>query len=156
MKECLQYHQLVRMVQIAMESHEGQYDIGGKPYFLHPCAVMLKVVDHYGYDYELMQIAMGHDLIEDTWIKEANLHSAGFSERVISGIVALSKRDDLSYEDYKKQVLDNEDAMRVKLMDIEHNSDLSRLPREPNEKDLRRLEAYKKFAQEISEKLRKE
>lgn len=147
------YYQLIRMIELMMKAHEDQLDIGQRPYFFHPMAVMQKVADRYDDDYELMQIAVGHDLIEDTWVKEDHLKNAGFSDRVISGIVALSKHEGLSYEDYKLQVFANVDAMRVKLYDIDHNSDLRRLGREPKERDLKRLDAYSQFAQELVDRL---
>lgn len=153
MKESLQYHELERMIALAMQSHEGQFDIGKKPYFLHPLAVMHKVAMKYSDDFELMQIAMGHDLIEDTWISEAQLIRMKFTQRVVDGIVALSKKKDEPIEDYKAKVFASVDAMRVKLMDLEHNMDLSRLGREPSERDLKRHADYAQFVKEIQAKL---
>ena len=54
---------LDRMLLLATTAHAGQFDRGGKPYILHPLAVMhlLGTTDE-----ELMCIAVGHDIIEDT------------------------------------------------------------------------------------------
>ena len=149
------YHMLMRMIELAMQAHEEQFDMAQRPYFLHPLTVMQSIADHYDDDFVLMQIAMGHDLIEDTWVTKEHLENAGFSERVVDAIVALSKREGLSYKDYKKQVLASEDAMRVKFYDISHNMDIGRLGRIPTEKDLKRQELYKQFRDEIVVELEK-
>lgn len=51
------------MLVIATNAHAGQFDRGGAPYILHPLKVM-----HYlkSDDEELMCMALGHDVIEDT------------------------------------------------------------------------------------------
>ena len=76
------------MLVIATNAHAGQFDRGGAPYILHPLKVM-----HYlkSDDEELMCMALGHDVIEDTAVTYQDLRSAGISERVIAGIRALTK-----------------------------------------------------------------
>lgn len=148
-----EYHQLKRLIELAVAAHEDQFDIGGRPYFLHPLTVMQKVAEQHSDDLILMQIAIGHDLLEDTWVTEEHLQNLGISKRVIDGIIALTKVEGKSLKEYRKQVLESVDAMKVKLADLEHNSDISRLPDGLTDKDLRRLENYKIFKEEIIAKL---
>ena len=86
------------MLVIATNAHAGQFDRGGAPYILHPLKVM-----HYlkSDDEELMCMALGHDVIEDTAVTYQDLRDAGISERVIAGIRALTKQPGQTYDEYK-------------------------------------------------------
>ena len=137
------------MLVIATNAHSGQFDRGGAPYILHPLKVM-----HYlkSDDEELMCMALGHDVIEDTSVTYRDLRDAGISERVIAGIRALTKVPGLTYEEYKAGVFASEDAMRVKLADLRHNTDIRRL-KGVTEKDIARMAKYHLFFMEIKAKL---
>ena len=139
---------LSKMILVATAAHELQTDRGGKPYILHPLAVMRITEEYFGYDLDLMMIAVGHDLIEDTLITEESLRNLGFSDRVVNGILALSKDESKTYEDYKLQVKQNKDAMKVKYADLTHNTDLSRLEN-ISEADRDRTARYSKFKDEL-------
>jgi (p)ppGpp synthase/HD superfamily hydrolase len=140
---------LDKMLVIATNAHHGQYDRGGNPYILHPLKVM-----HYikSDDEELMCMALGHDVIEDTKVTYAELREAGISERVIKGIRALTKQPGQTYEEYKDGVFANIDAMRVKMADLRHNTDIRRL-KGVTQKDLDRIEKYHRFYVEIKARL---
>lgn len=137
------------MLRIATNAHAGQFDRGGAPYILHPLKVM-----HYlkSDDEELMCMALGHDVIEDTATTYKDLRDAGISERVIDGIRALTKVPGLTYEEYKEGVFASEDAMRVKLADLRHNTDIRRL-KGVTEKDIARMAKYHLFYMEIKARL---
>lgn len=145
--------QLSAMLVLATNRHEGQYDKGGVPYILHP----LKVA-HYlkTDDLELMTIAIGHDLIEDTFPDPdhgmAFLRYRGFSERVIAGICALTKIEGEPYDAYKRRVKANPDAVKVKMADLRHNTDIRRLKNNTvTEKDVERIRRYHAFYNELKE-----
>ena len=129
---------LNNMISLAVEAHNNQFDKGGMPYILHPLKVMhyLKTDDE-----ELQCIAIGHDIIEDTYVTALMLEKKGFTPRVISGINALTKIKNEALEDYMVRICDNTDAMRVKLCDLRHNSDIRRL-KGVTEKDMARLAKY--------------
>jgi (p)ppGpp synthase/HD superfamily hydrolase len=140
---------LGKMLLLATTHHAGQFDRGGAPYILHPLKVMhyLKTDDE-----ELMCIALGHDVIEDTSCTWADLRAAGLSERIIKGIEALTKMPGETYDEYKVRVLSSVDAMKVKLCDLRHNTDIRRL-KGVTEKDLARVAKYHAFYLEIKSKL---
>lgn len=140
---------LANMLLIATNAHAGQFDKGGKPYILHPLKVMhyLKTEDE-----ELQCIALGHDLIEDTDVTYSELIGAGMSARVIEGIRALTKMRGESYLEYKQRVLQNRDAMLVKLCDLRHNTDIRRL-KGITDKDVARIAKYHEFWVEIQRAL---
>lgn len=140
---------LGKMIVIATNAHAGQFDRGGNPYILHPLRVMsyLKTDDE-----ELMCIALAHDVIEDTSVTYKDLREAGMTERIIAGIRALTKQPGQTYEEYKAGVFANQDAMRVKMCDLRHNTDIRRL-KGVTEKDITRMAKYHAFYMELKAKL---
>lgn len=141
---------LGKMLVIVTNAHQGQFDRGGNPYILHPLKVM-----HYlkSEDEELLCIALGHDVIEDTGLTYQELREQGISERVIQGIKALTKVPGQTYEEYKEAVFSNRDAMQVKRADLRHNTDIRRL-KGVTEKDIARVAKYHQFYVEISTRLK--
>lgn len=140
---------LSKMLLLATNAHDGQVDKAGKPYIMHCLKVM-----HYlkSDDEELMCIALGHDIIEDTKTTYVDLWNLGFSRRVVEGIRALTKQRGQTYDEYKHQVFGSEDAMRVKLCDLRHNSDIRRL-KGITQKDVERIAKYHQFYLQIKERL---
>lgn len=139
------------MLVIVTNAHAGQFDRGGNPYILHPLKVM-----HYlkSTDEELMCMALGHDVIEDTSVTYKDLRDAGISERVINGIWRLTKQPGQTYDEYKEGVFTSEDAMQVKLADLRHNTDVRRL-KGVTEKDIARMAKYHTFYMELQSRLEK-
>lgn len=140
---------LAKMLVIATNAHAGQFDRGGNPYILHPLKVM-----HYlkSDDEELQCIALGHDVVEDTTVTFKDLRDAGISERVIDAIRVLTKMPGQTLEEYKSMVFGSVDAMKVKLSDLRHNTDIRRL-KGVTEKDIARMVKYQVFYTEILAKL---
>ena len=138
--------QLNKMLVLTTTEFSGVFDKGGAPYILHCLKVMyyLKTEDE-----ELQCIGLGHDLIEDRKnITYALLAEMGFSERVIAGIRAMTKLPGQTPEEYLEQVKANPDAIRVKLCDLRHNSDIRRL-KGVTAKDVARIEKYHKMYLEL-------
>lgn len=136
---------LSRMISLATERHAGQFDKGGRPYILHPLTVMHRLRTD---DEELQCIAVGHDLIEDTNVTASELMQAGFSERVVHGIWDITKFDGQTAIEYRDRVKSNRDAVRVKIEDLRHNSDIRRL-KGVTEKDIARMVGYHEFYLEL-------
>jgi hypothetical protein len=99
-------------------------------------------------DEELQCIAIGHDLIEDTDIGPENLRVLGFSERVVKGILCLTKFEGEDEAQYREAVKANPDAIRVKMEDLRHNSDIRRL-KGVRPKDIERMVRYHEFYLEL-------
>jgi hypothetical protein len=93
-------------------------------------------------------MALGHDAIEDTSVTYKDLRDAGISERVIDGIRALTKQPGQTYDEYKQGVFANPDAMRVKMADLRHNTDIRRL-KGVTEKVIDRMAKYHNFYMEL-------
>lgn len=139
---------LGKVLVLATNAHAGQFDRGGKPYILHPIKVMhyLKTDDE-----ELQCIALLHDVIEDTKTTWDDLRAIGCTERIIFAVHALTKQPGQSYDQYKHEVMANKDAMRVKMADLRHNTDIRRL-KGVTQKDVDRMAKYNQFYLEIMAK----
>jgi len=127
-------------IAIAATCHVEQTDRGGKAYILHPLRMMMRLRTD---DEELMCIAVLHDCVEDCEIDEDDLRTAGMTDRVIDGVLALSRHDDETYEEFIERCALNEDAKRVKLEDLRDNSDITRL-KGLRQKDHDRVAKYHK------------
>ena len=61
----------------------------------------------------------------------------------INSIRLLTKTDELTYEEYLRRLRMDSCARAVKMADLKHNMDITRIPN-PSEKDYSRIEKYKK------------
>ena len=145
---------LDQALKIMIDAHYGQFDRGGKPYALHPLAVMSLLDDSVKNNETIQVIALLHDVVEDSDVTYSDLRTAGISERAIEGIRCLTKVPGQTLEEYKSAVMSNRDAMFVKMADLTHNSDVRRL-KGVSDKDLERMAKYQKFYWEIQNELRK-
>ncbi|MDK9581052.1 HD domain-containing protein [Sneathia sanguinegens] len=109
-------------LKIATEAHKGQIDKAGIPYINHPLTVA-SLVDTE----EEKIVALLHDTIEDTNITEQDLLNYGFSNKIVEAVKLLTHNKNVPYMDYVAKIKDNELARKVKIADLTHNSDLSRL-----------------------------
>jgi len=117
--------------------HHGQKDKAGKPYIEH----LEFVVEHLDDSTDEMRaVAWLHDSVEDTAISIDEIQEQ-FGNVIANAILAISKRKDEDYQDYLIRVKQNALARSVKLADLQHNADLSRLPR-IKEEDILRKEKY--------------
>ncbi|EFA25164.1 HD domain protein [Streptococcus sp. M143] len=131
-------------LSIATEAHRGQFDKAGIDYIEHPIFVASQVDSE-----EEKAVALLHDVIEDSSVTAEELLNAGLPETVVTAVQILSKKKGQDYPTYLKTVKSNPLARVVKLADLKHNSDLSRLS-SVTDKDLERLEKYKKAIDYLS------
>lgn len=134
---------LERAIAIAAKAHEGQVDKAGAPYILHPLRIMLRVSTN-----EERITAVLHDVVEDCGISLDALRAEGFSENVISAIDSVTRRPQEHYETFVLRAASNPIGRRVKLADLEDNSDLSRLAT-PTAQDHERVAKYRRAIEAI-------
>lgn len=125
-------------LSIARQAHEGQLDKAGVDYIKHPIYVASQVETE-----EEKAVALLHDVLEDSSVTAEELLIAGLPETVATTVQVLTKQTGQDYQTYLQAVKSNPLACRVKLADLKHNSDLSRLT-SITEKDRERLKKYKK------------
>ena len=126
-------------LSIATEAHRGQFDKAGIDYIEHPIYVASQVDTE-----EERAVALLHDVIEDSPVSAEELLQAGLPETVVTAVQVLTKKKEQDYQTYLETVKKNPLARVVKLADLKHNSDLSRLS-SITEKDRERLKKYKKL-----------
>ena len=124
--------------EIAKKAHLGQVDKAGEDYIKHP----EKVASFVKTDEE-KAVAYLHDVIEDTELTLENLYEYDFSKEVIEAVDIITKKRGEDYQSYLNSVKKNKLARAVKLADLRHNSDLTRLIK-VTEKDIKRKEKYQK------------
>ena len=129
---------LERAIEIAAKAHEGQTDKAGAPYILHPLRMMLRLSTT-----DERIAAVLHDVVEDCGVSLDTLRAQGFSETVIQAIDSVTKRPVESYEAFVLRAASHPLGRRVKLADLEDNSDLSRIAN-PTADDLKRTEKYRR------------
>lgn len=121
----------------AFNAHRGQVDKGGNEYWLHPQAVA-GLVEDWGGDDVAIKAAWLHDVVEDTDISLATIKWA-FGEEVANVVRLVSKNHNKDLTLIKADPR----ARLVKVADLMHNSDLTRLP-VVTERDRRRTAEYQK------------
>lgn len=112
---------LERATQIATQRHEGQFRRGGEPYITHPLAVAY-MLRQAGFPEHVQIKAMLHDTIEDTGLTKEDLLAEGFDEqKVVRGVVILTKEPNEPYEEYEKEILESYEESQIKARDLIHN-----------------------------------
>ncbi|MCL1913526.1 MAG: GTP pyrophosphokinase [Eubacteriaceae bacterium] len=121
---------------IAFSAHKEQIDKSGMPYIYHP----IHLAEQFDTEDEII-VALLHDVIEDTIITLEELSIQGFSKQTIGALALLTHDDGIEYMDYIANIKSNSLATKVKLADLRHNSDATRL----GGIDSRGLERIKKY-----------
>jgi (p)ppGpp synthase/HD superfamily hydrolase len=122
---------------IAKKAHAGQVDKAGIDYIQHPLYVASQVKTE-----QEKAVALLHDVIEDSDVTVDDLLVSGLSNEVVTAVQILTKKKGQSYQEYLEKVKSNNLARVVKLADLKHNSDLSRL-KSVTDTDYERVKKYK-------------
>ena len=127
-----------KAVNLMFEKHKDQRDKSGLPYVFHPWHVAESMEDEI-----TTCVALLHDVIEDTDTTIDEIRDLGFPEEVLGALQLLTHDKNVDYMDYVEKIAGNPVARKVKLSDLKHNSDMTRLLK-PEAKDYARLEKYKR------------
>ncbi len=129
-----------KALKLCFEAHKEQLDKSGMPYVFHPFTLASAMDDEIS-----VTAALLHDVAEDTDVTLEDMRNMGFNERVIEVLALLTHADEVPYTDYIAKIKTDETAKKVKLADLRHNSDLSRL----DEITPEALERQKKYLKAI-------
>ena len=126
-----------KALKLCFEAHKNQVDKTGLPYVFHPFHLAEQMND------EITTVcALLHDVIEDTDYTFSDLENMGFPNEVIETLKLLTHKDNVPYMDYVINLSKNPNAKAVKIADLMHNRDTSRLD-VVDECALKREEKYK-------------
>ena len=127
-----------KALRLCFKAHRDQFDKSGIPYVFHPFHVAESMPDEI-----TTTVALLHDVVEDTDYTLEDLAAMGFPQAVTDALALMTHDDSVPYLDYVAVLKSNPVARCVKLADLRHNSDLSRLD-VVDEKALARVEKYRK------------
>lgn len=130
--------QTKKALKLCFEAHKEQTDKSGMPYVFHPFHLAEQMTDE-----KTTVAALLHDIVEDTEYTFEDLSKMGFAKDVIDALRLLTHDDGTEYMDYVAALKHNPIARAVKLADLHHNSDTTRLD-SIDEWALKREEKYKK------------
>ena len=120
------YSKLINQaIDISFNAHLGQFDKAGRPYFTHPLIVAQQMES----EYEICT-ALLHDVIEDTDITLEELEKI-FPSEITEALKLLTHQEGIDYFDYILTIKDNPIALKVKLADLRHNLDATRIADNP-------------------------
>lgn len=125
-----------KAMRVCFAAHKDQLDKSGLPYVFHPFHLAEQMRDE-----DTAVTALLHDVAEDSDITLDDLRDMGFNERVLHALSLLTHDHAVPYSEYVRRIGSDPVARAVKIADLTHNSDLSRLD-EPTEDDLKRVGKY--------------
>ena len=109
-------------MKLCFETHKDQVDKTGLPYVFHPFHLAEQMDD------EISTVcALLHDVVEDSHTTFEDLAKMGFSGEIIDVLKLLTHAEEVPYMDYVREIKKNPTATKVKIADLKHNSDTTRL-----------------------------
>ncbi|WP_238476296.1 hypothetical protein [Agromyces mariniharenae] len=126
---------------IAFVAHRGQLDRSGLPYIDHPG----RIAERFDPVTEPVEAAASwlHDVLEDTAVTEQELLEAGVLPEIVVVVQLLTRRPEVSPDEYYARIRRDPIALRVKLADIDDNTAPWRLRRLDYDMQQRLAEKYR-------------
>ncbi len=125
-----------KALKLCFEAHKNQVDKSGMPYVFHPFHLAEQMTDE-----RTTIVALLHDIVEDTDYTLDDLSNMGFESDIIEALMLMTHDKAVPYMEYVAKIKNNPIARTVKLADLRHNSDLSRLDT-VDEKAIKRKDKY--------------
>ncbi len=125
-------------MNIAFKAHLNQVDKNGYPYIAHPIHLAETMSSE-----SATIVALLHDVVEDSEVTFDDIKNFGFSIEIIEALKLLTHDKNADYTEYIKNINSNPLAKEVKIADLKHNMDLTRIEN-VSEKDIARASKYKK------------
>lgn len=111
-----------KALQVCFDAHKDQVDKSGIPYVFHPFHLAEQMDTE-----DTITVALLHDVVEDSSYTPDDLKAMGFSAVVLDALALLTHDPDEPYMAYVARIKENPVARAVKLADLRHNSDTTRL-----------------------------
>jgi (p)ppGpp synthase/HD superfamily hydrolase len=127
-----------KAMKLCFDAHKNQVDKSGMPYVFHPFHVAEQMKDEV-----TTIVALLHDVVEDTDYTLDDIAAMGFGQDVVEALTLMTHDKSVTYLVYVAKIKDNPVARAVKLADLAHNSDPTRLD-VIDEKAKERLDKYQK------------
>ena len=125
-----------KALKLCFEAHKEKKDKSGLPYVHHPFHLAEQMTTE-----ETTVVALLHDVMEDTDTTAEELAAEGFGDAVMEALALLTHKKGVKSMTYVAAIKDNPIAKAVKIADLQHNSDVTRLD-VVDESALKRREKY--------------
>lgn len=125
-----------KALRLSFEAHKEQVDKSGMPYVYHPFHLAEQMDTE-----ETVTVALLHDVVEDTDYSMQDIINMGFPKAVTDALALMTHDKAVPYMEYVEKIKGNSIARTVKLADLRHNSDMSRLE-VVDDKALQRIQKY--------------
>ena len=135
-----------KAMKLCYQAHRYQTDKSGIPYVFHPIHLAEQMEDE-----ATTVTALLHDVVEDSAYTLRDLDAMGFAPEVLEALSLLTHEENVPYMDYVAAIKQNPIARAVKLADLAHNSDLTRLDT-VDAKALARVEKYRQAIALLTER----
>lgn len=144
-----------KAMQLAFHAHEKQVDKTGVPYIFHPIHLAEQCEDE-----RTTTVALLHDVVEDSEWTFEDLKEMGFESEIIEALKLLTHEKGTPYMNYVHKIKENPIATKVKILDLKHNLDITRVPEGEREEFLQKMkekrEKYKEAYTYLSGKIYEE
>jgi (p)ppGpp synthase/HD superfamily hydrolase len=142
---------LGQSIEVMRKAHEGQLDKCGRPYYLHPLRVAMRLVHCTP---EERHAALLHDVVEDTALTLEDLKALGYGDEVLELVDLLTRRmpEGETHRQYLERIVAsrNPKALRVKVADlIDNMSPARRLALPPEHRGM-----HHRFARDLEQVVR--
>ena len=144
-------------IYYATKAHKGQRrKVEDIDMIFHPftCGMLLQ---RNGCDENVVCAGILHDVVEDTEVTFEELSEFGYPTEVIDILKLLTKQKGADYQAYIDNIIasDNVHAMNIKMSDLKHNMDITRISN-PTVNDYERVNkryapAYEKIQNRLNE-----
>lgn len=142
-------NRLDKAIKLATEVHDGQLDLGGNPYILHPLRVLCAVektirnIDHVTDKETILCSAVLHDVIEDSYNKTNTEYDIKvcLGDKIYKQVNSVTRRKEESWKNYINRAKKHYAPRIIKIADLEDNLDNSRL-KQITDKDIKRNKMY--------------
>ena len=135
-----------KALKLCFEVHSNQIDKSGMPYVYHPFHLAEQMTDE-----ATTVVALLHDVLEDSDLLIDDLSKMGLSKEMLEAIILLTHDKAVTYMEYIHKIAENPIARTVKLADLRHNSDLTRLD-VVTDSDISRCKRYQKAINFLEER----
>ena len=134
-------------MQTAYQAHHGQNDQSGVPYIFHPFYVAESLCNVMPEEIPICA-ALLHDVVEDTDITLEDLEKE-FPKEVVQVVALLTHTPGEDYFAYIQKLKQNPIARQIKIMDLHHNMDETRLDGCANVTDNQRRWRHTKYTKAL-------
>ena len=113
-----------KAMELCLKAHEGQVDKGGYPYCFHP----IHLAEQMESESECV-VALLHDVVEDcpSYPLERVVGEVGLKEEEERSLFLITHIKSMPYMEYCKGLSKDKIARKVKIADLKHNLDRSRM-----------------------------